>query len=67
LEVRVGFKGRLIWPVEPETAAFGDSEPELRGEHQEPQIVCSADVLHKTGFKLVDGVVTAEAAADAPE
>jgi hypothetical protein len=63
--VRVGFKGRLVWPVDPETAVFGEEEPELRGEHQEPQIVCSADVLHKTGFKIEEGVIVASTTSDA--
>ena len=65
MEVRVGFKGRLVWTVDPETAAFGEVEPELRGEHQEPQIVCSADVMHKTGFKLDQGIITADGTLDA--
>jgi len=65
LEVRVGFRGRLVWTVEPERAAFGEQEPELRGDYQEPQLVCSADVMHTTGFKLEDGVVTADPKFDA--
>ena len=65
MEVRVGFRGRLVWTVEPERAAFGEQEPELRGDYQEPQLVCSADVMHTTGFKLEDGVVTADPKFDA--
>ena len=64
LEVRVSFKGRLVWAVDPESAAFGDVEPELRGDSQEPQVVCSADVLHKTGFQVQDGVISADPSFD---
>jgi hypothetical protein len=60
LEVRVAFRGRLVWTVEPEAAVFGDTEPELRGDYQDPQLVCSADVMHSTGFKLEDGVVVTD-------
>lgn len=60
LEVRVPFRGRLVWIVEPENATFGECEPELRGDYQEPRLVCSADVMHTTGFLLEDGVVTAD-------
>ena len=61
----MGFRGRLVWTVVPERAAFGEQEPELRGDYQEPQLVCSADVMHTTGFKLEDGVVTADPKFDA--
>lgn len=60
MEVRVGFRGRLVWKVGLEDAAFGETEPELRGDCQDPQLVCSADVMHTTGFKLKDGVVAAD-------
>jgi hypothetical protein len=60
LEVRVGFRGRLVWTVTPEDAVFGNTEPELRGDYQDPQLVCSADVMHSTGFKLEDGVIAAD-------
>jgi hypothetical protein len=60
LEVRVSFRGRLVWTVEPGDATFGHQEPELRGDSQEPQLVCSADVMHTTGFHLEDGVVAAD-------
>jgi hypothetical protein len=66
LEVRVGFRGRLVWTVQPDNAAFGDQEPELRGDYQEPQLVCSADVMHATGFQLQDGIVTADGRPDKP-
>jgi len=64
LEVRVAFRGRLVWTVEPEDAVFGEHEPELRGKSQEPQLVCSADVMHTTGFRLEDGVVAADSSYD---
>lgn len=64
LEVRVPFRGKLIWTVEPESAVFGEQEPELRGNCQEPQLVCSADVMHSTGFRLDDGVVAADSSLD---
>jgi hypothetical protein len=60
LEVRVAFRGRLVWAVRPEDAVFGEQEPELRGESQDPQLVCSADVMHSTGFQLQDGVISTD-------
>jgi hypothetical protein len=66
LEVRVGFRGKLVWTVPPENATFGEEEPELRGDYQDPQLVCSADVMHATGFRLQDGVVTADPGLDKP-
>jgi hypothetical protein len=60
LLVRVGFKGKLVWTVEDASGAFGETEPELRGDSQEPQIVCSADVMHATGFKLQDGAIAVD-------
>jgi hypothetical protein len=66
LEVRIGFKGRLVWAVQPDNAAFGEVEPELRGDYQDPQLVCSADVMHATGFKLQDGIVAADLRLDEP-
>jgi hypothetical protein len=60
LEVRVGFRGRLVWTVRAEDAVFGEGEPELRGDSQDPQLVCSADVMHSTGFRLDDGAVTSD-------
>ncbi len=62
LEVRVAFRGRLVWSVGPDDAVFGEQEPELRGESQEPQLVCSADVMHSTGFQLENGAVSADPA-----
>lgn len=55
LEVQVRFRGKLVWAVPEDSPEFGDVEPELRGEHKDPKLVCSADVLHKTGFRLVEG------------
>ena len=57
LEVQVRFRGKLVWVVPEGDPDFGAVEPELRGEHKDPRLVCSADVLHKTGFRLVDGRV----------
>jgi hypothetical protein len=57
LEVRVRFQGTLVWAVNRQTAGFGDTEPELRGNHNEPRLVCSADVIHETGFQLADGEI----------
>ncbi len=60
LEVRVGFTGKLVWTVDPDDPDFGNKEPELRGKHEEPTLVCSADPLHDTGFKLVEGEIAAD-------
>ena len=60
LEVRVDFKGKVIWTVDPGDPDFGNKEPELRGKYKEPTLVCSADPLHDTGFKLVEGEIVAD-------
>ena len=60
LEVRVGFTGKVIWTVDPDDRDFGNKEPELRGKHEEPTLVCSADPLHDTGFKLMGGEIAAD-------
>lgn len=57
LEVRVSFKGKIVWTVDPENPDFSTQEPELRGDSKEPKLVCSADAIHSTGFQLVDGVI----------
>lgn len=57
LEVRVGFKGKVVWTLPADSPDFGNTEPELRGRYQDPKLVCSADVMHATGFKLVDGEI----------
>ena len=57
LEVQVRFRGKLVWVVPEDNPDFGAVEPELRGEHKDPRLVCSADVLHQTGFRLVEGRV----------
>ncbi len=57
LEVRVSFKGKIVWTVEPGDPDFGAKEPELRGDSKEPRLLCSADALHQTGFRLVDGEI----------
>jgi len=59
LEVRVGFRGKVVWTLNAENPDFGNTQPELRGLYQDPKLVCSADPLHPTGFKLVDGKVVA--------
>jgi hypothetical protein len=65
LQVRVGFKGKLVWAVDAENGAFGETEPEMRGDSQEPQLICSADVMHATGFKLQDGSLAVDVKFDA--
>jgi len=60
LEVRVRFRGSIVWVVEPHDPEFGAREPELRGDSKPPRLVCSADVLHPTGFQLVDGEIVPE-------
>ncbi len=57
LEVRVRFRGLVVWKVDRDDAGFGGGEPELRGDYGEPRLLCSADVLHRNGFKLIDGEV----------
>lgn len=57
LEVRVRFKGRLVWLIDAFDADFGKNFPETRGDHGDPRLVCTSDMLHDTGFHLVDGVV----------
>ena len=65
LEVRVRFRGTLVWTIDPDSPEFAGREPELRGEHRDPRLVCSADVMHATGFDLVDGEVVPGAKAPA--
>ncbi len=61
LEVRVAFRGKVVWTLQPEDPDFSDVPPQLRGQYGDPKLVCSADALHTTGFKLVEGkVVTSE-------
>lgn len=60
IEVQVGFKGKLVWTLDASNPDFSATPPELRGDHKQPRLVCSADVMHRTGFKLVDGEVVAE-------
>ena len=57
LKVRVGFRGRLVWMIDPSDPDFGTTFPEPRGEYGPAKVVCSADPLHDTGFHLVDGSV----------
>ena len=64
LEVRVRFRGKVVWVVDPAQSDFGAAEPELRGDSGDPALVCSADSLHPTGFQLVDGEIHHDPAAD---
>ena len=57
LEVRVPFKGRLVWSIDESDPDFGAAFPEPRGNYGEAKLVCSADPLHETGFHLIDGCV----------
>jgi len=57
LEVRVSFKGKIVWAVDAGDPDFGSKEPELRGDSKEPRLLCSADALHQTGFRLADGEI----------
>jgi len=57
LEVRVRFRGSLVWPLDPDAPDFSGRDPELRGDLKDPSLVCSADMMHPTGFRLEDGLV----------
>ena len=57
IEVRVRFRGKVVWTLEADNPDFGNNEPELRGIYGDPSLTCSADVLHNTGFKLLEGEV----------
>ena len=61
LEVRVSFKGKIVWAVDAGDPNFGSKEPELRGDSKEPRLLCSADALHQTGFRLTDGEIECDA------
>jgi hypothetical protein len=54
-----------VWTVDPDAPEFGGRDPELRGEHRDPRLVCSADVMHETGFELADGEIVLSARAPA--
>ena len=60
IEVQVRFKGNVVWTLDAGNPDFGVTSPELRGDHKEPRLICSADVMHRTGFKLLDGEVIPE-------
>ena len=60
IEVQVRFKGKVVWTLDAGHPDFSAVPPELRGDHKEPRLVCSADVMHRTGFKLLDGEVVPE-------
>jgi hypothetical protein len=65
LEVRVPFKGRLVWTIGESDPDFSSSFPEPRGEYGKAKLVCSADPLHETGFCLIDGCVERNLASKA--
>lgn len=63
LLVRVPFKGRLVWTIDPARPDFSGTFPEPRGDFGQAKVVCSADPLHETGFHLIDGAVERNLAA----
>ena len=67
LEVRVPFKGRLVWTIDPAAPEFSSAFPQPRGEFGTAKVVCSADPLHVTGFHLIEGSVERNLASKAWE
>lgn len=65
LQVRVPFKGSLVWTVDEDDPDFSGTFPEPRGEFGAAKVVCSADALHETGFHLIDGCVERNLASKA--
>ena len=57
MEVRVPFKGRLVWTIDEYDPDFSSRFPEPRGDYGTAKVICSADPLHTTGFRLIDGSV----------
>ena len=57
LEVVVHFNGKIVWAVDPGNPDFSGEQPVLRGETKRIRVVCSADVLHESGYLCVDGVL----------
>jgi len=57
LEVLVNFKGKIVWPVDPDNPDFGAEQPELRGDASNIRVVCSADVMHSCGYVCVNGAL----------
>ena len=57
LEVKVPFKGRLVWTINARDPDFGTTFPDPVGEYGKARLVCSADPLHETGFHLLEGSV----------
>ena len=57
LEVVVHFNGKIVWTVDPRNPDFSGQQPVLRGETKRIRVVCTADVLHESGFLCVDGVL----------
>jgi hypothetical protein len=58
LEVIVNFKGKIVWKIDPENPDFGSEQPTLRGESSHVRVVCSADVMHASGYICVEGILT---------
>ena len=61
IEVQVGFTGKVVWTLDAGNPDFSVTSPELLGDYKQPRLVCSADVMHPTGFELLDGQVVPEA------
>ena len=57
LEVLVYFNGKIVWPVNPQNPDFSGEQPILRGETKRIRVVCSADVLHDSGYQCIEGVL----------
>ena len=65
LEVKVPFKGRLAWVIDPSGPDFSSAFPEQRGRYDTSTVACSAAPLHNTGFHLIDGSIVRNLAAKA--
>lgn len=65
LVVRVPFKGQLVWAIDERDPDFSGTFPEPRGEFGNARVVCTSDVLHDTGFHLIDGAIEKNLASKA--
>ena len=65
LQVKVAFKGRLVWTIDPNDPDFGADFPDPVGTYGKARLLCSADPLHQTGFRLVDGSVERDFSSNA--
>lgn len=63
LEVKVSFKGKLVWTIDELEPDFSSALPEMRGTYGSARLACSADPLHETGFHLIDGSVERDLAS----